>query len=155
MESCVRAGWSLVDVSTAIVSEDADGKLELESPHGRQIISVLLFQDLAVVPLLILVPALASDSENLSMSLGLGFCQPLLFFSSLFVGKRVVRTWFTVVVKRRSQELFMLNLLLFTLGAAWLTEKAGLSLALGAFVAGMLISETEYKHHGRRHQIVS
>jgi CPA2 family monovalent cation:H+ antiporter-2 len=57
-----------------------------------------------------------------------------------------MRKWFTLVVKRRSQELFMLNLLLITLGAAWLTEQAGLSLALGAFVAGMLISETQYKH---------
>ena len=57
-----------------------------------------------------------------------------------------MRWWFTVVVKRRSQELFMLNLLLVTLGVAWITERAGLSLALGAFVAGMLISETEYKH---------
>jgi CPA2 family monovalent cation:H+ antiporter-2 len=64
----------------------------------------------------------------------------------LFVGHRLMRGWFTIVVKRRSQELFMLNLLLVTLGAAWITEKAGLSLALGAFVAGMLISETEYKH---------
>ena len=57
-----------------------------------------------------------------------------------------MRGWFRIVVKRRSQELFMLNLLLITLGAAWITEMAGLSLALGAFVAGMLISETEYKH---------
>jgi CPA2 family monovalent cation:H+ antiporter-2 len=57
-----------------------------------------------------------------------------------------MRKWFTVVVKRRSQELFMLNLLMVTLGAAWITERAGLSMALGAFVAGMLISETQYKH---------
>lgn len=140
-------GGALSMSSTAIVSKMLTEKLELESPHGRQIISVLLFQDLAVVPLLILVPALASDSENLSISLGLASAKAAaVLFLLFFVGKRVVRTWFTVVVKRRSQELFMLNLLLFTLGAAWLTEKAGLSLALGAFVAGMLISETEYKH---------
>ena len=140
-------GGALSMSSTAIVSKMLTEKLELESPHGRQIISVLLFQDLAVVPLLILVPALASDSENLSMSLGLASAKAAaVLFLLFFVGKRVVRTWFAVVVKRRSQELFMLNLLLFTLGAAWLTEKAGLSLALGAFVAGMLISETEYKH---------
>lgn len=140
-------GGALSMSSTAIVSKMLTEKLELESPHGRQIISVLLFQDLAVVPLLILVPALASDSENLSLSLGLASAKAAaVLFLLFFVGKRVVRSWFTVVVKRRSQELFMLNLLLFTLGAAWLTEKAGLSLALGAFVAGMLISETEYKH---------
>ena len=61
-------------------------------------------------------------------------------------GQRVMRWWLTLVARRKSEELFVLNLLLVTLGLAWLTELAGLSLALGAFVAGMLISETEYKH---------
>jgi CPA2 family monovalent cation:H+ antiporter-2 len=58
----------------------------------------------------------------------------------------VMRWWLTLVARRKSEELFVLNLLLVTLGLAWLTELAGLSLALGAFIAGMLISETEYKH---------
>jgi CPA2 family monovalent cation:H+ antiporter-2 len=146
-EAAFAIGGALSMSSTAIVSKMLTEKLELESPHGRQIISILLFQDLAVVPLLILVPALAAESDNLSMSLltAAGKATVVLFLL-FFVGKRVVREWFAIVVRRRSQELFMLNLLLFTLGAAWLTEKAGLSLALGAFVAGMLISETEYKH---------
>jgi CPA2 family monovalent cation:H+ antiporter-2 len=61
-------------------------------------------------------------------------------------GQRVMRWWLTLVARRKSDELFVLNLLLVTLGLAWLTELAGLSLALGAFIAGMLISETEYKH---------
>jgi CPA2 family monovalent cation:H+ antiporter-2 len=61
-------------------------------------------------------------------------------------GQRVMRWWLTLVARRKSEELFMLNLLLVTLGLAWLTELAGLSLALGAFVAGMLVAETEYKH---------
>lgn len=146
-EAAFAIGGALSMSSTAIVSKMLTEKLELESPHGRQIISVLLFQDLAVVPLLILVPALASNAENLSMSLAMaGGKAVLVLFLLFFVGQKVVRKWFAIVVRRRSQELFMLNLLLFTLGAAWLTEKAGLSLALGAFVAGMLISETEYKH---------
>lgn len=140
-------GGALSMSSTAIVSKMLTERLELESPHGRQIISVLLFQDLAVVPLLILVPALAADSGDLTQNLALAAVKAIAVLGLLFfVGKKIVRGWFTVVVRRRSQELFMLNLLLFTLGAAWLTERAGLSLALGAFVAGMLISETEYKH---------
>jgi CPA2 family monovalent cation:H+ antiporter-2 len=61
-------------------------------------------------------------------------------------GQRVMRWWLTLVARRKSEELFVLNLLLVTLGLAWLTEHAGLSLALGAFVAGMLVAETEYKH---------
>src|SRR6185295_19942953 len=64
----------------------------------------------------------------------------------LFVGQRLMRAWFHIVARRRSHELFILNVLFITLGLAWLTERAGLSLALGAFLAGMLIAETEYRH---------
>ncbi|MFZ6750640.1 cation:proton antiporter [Undibacterium sp. Ren11W] len=146
-EAAFSLGGALAMSSTAIVSKMLTEKMELESPHGKQIISVLLFQDLAVVPLLILVPALAAHSGNLLETLAwAGGKAALVLFLLLFLGQKLVRGWFSIVVKRRSQELFMLNLLLITLGAAWLTERAGLSLALGAFVAGMLISETEYKH---------
>ena len=146
-EASFALGGALAMSSTAIVSKMLTEKLELESLHGRQIISVLLFQDLAVVPLLILVPALASKSSDIVQTLALASGKAVLVLLLLLVvGQKIMRTWFRIVVKRRSQELFMLNLLLITLGAAWLTEKAGLSLALGAFVAGMLISETEYRH---------
>lgn len=146
-EAAFALGGALAMSSTAIVSKMLTEKMELESPHGKQIISVLLFQDLAVVPLLILVPALAAHSGNLIETLAwAGGKAALVLFLLLFLGQKLVRGWFSIVVKLRSQELFMLNLLLITLGAAWLTERAGLSLALGAFVAGMLISETEYKH---------
>ncbi|MBR7784504.1 cation:proton antiporter, partial [Undibacterium luofuense] len=121
------------------VSKMLTERLELESLHGRQIISILLFQDLAVVPLLILVPALATHSDNIVTTLlWAGGKAVLVLVLLLVAGQRMMRSWFKLVVKRRSQELFMLNLLLITLGAAWLTEKAGLSMALGAFVAGML-----------------
>lgn len=140
-------GGALAMSSTAIVSKLLTERLELEAPHGRQIIGILLFQDLAFVPLLILVPALAKDTGNLLVTLSwAGLKAGVVLALLLFFGQKMMRGWFHVVVKRRSQELFMLNLLLITLGAAWITEQAGLSLALGAFVAGMLISETEYKH---------
>ncbi|MDO8179825.1 MAG: monovalent cation:proton antiporter-2 (CPA2) family protein [Undibacterium sp.] len=146
-QAAFALGGALAMSSTAIVSKMLTERLELESPHGRQIISVLLFQDLAVVPLLILVPALASGADNLVETLAWASGKAaLVLFLLFFLGQKLVRGWLSIVVKRRSQELFMLNLLLITLGAAWLTERAGLSLALGAFVAGMLISETEYKH---------
>jgi len=146
-QAALALGGALAMSSTAIVSKLLTERLELESQHGRRIIGILLFQDLAVVPLLILIPSLAKPAEELAMTLGwaalkaAGVLALLLFF-----GQKLMRSWFTIVVKRRSQELFMLNLLLVTLGAAWITEHAGLSLALGAFVAGMLISETPYKH---------
>ncbi|MBJ7310316.1 cation:proton antiporter [Rugamonas sp. CCM 8940] len=140
-------GGALAMSSTAIVSKMLTERLELESPHGRKIIGILLFQDLAVVPLLILIPSLSQNPDDLLQTLALASGKAVIVLVLLlFFGQKLVRGWFTIVVKRRSQELFMLNLLLITLGAAWITERAGLSLALGAFVAGMLISETEYKH---------
>ncbi|MEC5216157.1 CPA2 family monovalent cation:H+ antiporter-2 [Actimicrobium sp. GrIS 1.19] len=140
-------GGALAMSSTAIVSKLLTERLELESEHGKRIISILLFQDLALVPLLILVPALAQDPKEMAVTLGWAVLKAAgVLILLLVLGQKLVRGWFRVVVQRRSQELFMLNLLLITLGAAWITEQAGLSLALGAFVAGMLISETEYKH---------
>jgi CPA2 family monovalent cation:H+ antiporter-2 len=133
--------------STAIVVKLVADRLELESEHGKRVMGVLLFQDLAVVPLLVLIPALGSKPETLLMALAVGALKAALLVGVLLTGgQRVMRWWLTLVARRKSEELFVLNLLLITLGLAWLTEHAGLSLALGAFVAGMLISETEYKH---------
>ena len=146
-EAAFALGGALAMSSTAIVSKILTERVELETPHGQRIIGVLLFQDLALVPLLIIVPALASENGDLLRTLAWASAKALVVLTLLlFFGNKLMRGWFQIVVKRRSQELFMLNLLLITLGAAWITERAGLSLALGAFVAGMLISETEYKH---------
>ena len=140
-------GGALAMSSTAIVSKLLTERMELESEHGRRILGILLFQDLALVPLLIIVPALAKNSGNLLVTLAWASIKALVVLALLlFFGQKLMRSWFQIVVKRRSQELFMLNLLLITLGAAWITEEAGLSMALGAFIAGMLISETEFKH---------
>jgi len=146
-QAAFALGGALAMSSTAIVSKLLTERMELESEHGRRIISVLLFQDLALVPLLIMVPALANPSGDLVATLAWATLKAVVVLVLLLVvGQKLMRKWFRTVVKRRSQELFMLNLLLITLGTAWITERAGLSLALGAFVAGMLISETEFKH---------
>jgi len=133
--------------STAIVVKLMADRLELESEHGKRVMGILLFQDLAVVPLLVLIPALGSPAHELLGSLGLALLKAVALLALLLLGgQRLMRRWLTQVARHKSNELFMLNLLLITLGLAWLTELAGLSLALGAFVAGMLISETEFKH---------
>ena len=133
--------------STAIVVKLLAERLELDSEHGKRIMGVLLFQDLAVVPLLVLIPALASSPDKLFTSLALAGLKAAVLVGLLLTGgQRVMRWWLTIVARRKSEELFVLNLLLVTLALAWLTELAGLSLALGAFIAGMLISETEFKH---------
>lgn len=133
--------------STAIVVKLMAERLELESEHGKRVMGILLFQDLAVVPLLVLIPALGSPADELLAALGLALVKAVALLALLLLGgQRLMRWWLTLVAQRKSNELFMLNLLLITLGLAWLTELAGLSLALGAFIAGMLIAETEYKH---------
>jgi len=133
--------------STAVVSRMLAERLELDSAHGREIIGVLLFQDLAVVPGLILVPALGRPTEEIGIAIALAFAKAAVVLAIVILaGPRLMRAWFGVVVRGRSSELFMLNVLLITLGLAYLTGVAGLSLALGAFLAGMLISETEYRY---------
>jgi len=140
-------GGALAMSSTAILAKLLAERFELNSPHGRQIIGILLFQDLAVVPLLILIPALGAPAEELATTLGFAVVKAAVVLTVLLVvGQRVMRAWFHVVARQKSPELFVLNVLLVTLGVAFLTEMAGLSLALGAFVAGVLISETEYRY---------
>ena len=140
-------GGVLAMSSTAIVSKMLADKLELNSLHGRQVIGILLFQDLAVVPLLILIPALAQQPAQLAAGLTFALLKAIAVLAILlYFGQRPMRAWFHLVASQKSSELFVLNVLLITLGLAYITEIAGLSLALGAFVAGMLISETEYRY---------
>lgn len=141
------AGGSLAMSSTAIVSRILSEKTELGQPHGQMSMGVLLMQDIAVVPLMILLPALGGGSTgNLWEELGWAALKMIATLGVLFfVGNKIMSPWFRLVAKRKSSELFMINVLLVTLGVAYLTELEGLSLALGAFVAGMLLSETEYR----------
>ncbi|MCZ4313281.1 monovalent cation:proton antiporter-2 (CPA2) family protein [Comamonadaceae bacterium G21597-S1] len=146
-QTALALSSALAMSSTAIVVKLMVERLELESEHGKRVMGVLLFQDLAVVPMLVLIPALGAAGENLGFALGLAALKATVLITVLLVGgQHVMRWWLTLVARRKSDELFVLNLLLITLGLAWMTEMAGLSLALGAFIAGMLISETEYKH---------
>jgi monovalent cation:H+ antiporter-2, CPA2 family len=146
-QSALALGGALAMSSTAIVVKLMQERLEMESEHGKRVMGVLLFQDLAVVLLLVLVPALGASPDRLAWALGLAALKATFLIAILLTGgQRVMRWWLTIVARRKSEELFMLNLLLLTLGLAYLTELAGLSLALGAFIAGMLVSETEYKH---------
>ena len=146
-QGAIVLGGAIAMSSTAIIVKLMAERLELDSEHGRRVLGILLFQDLAVVPLLVIIPALGAGTEDLAWSLGLALVKAVGLLTVLLVGgQKVMRWWLTLVARRKSEELFILNLLLVTLGLAWLTEHAGLSLALGAFVAGMLVAETEYKH---------
>jgi monovalent cation:H+ antiporter-2, CPA2 family len=146
-QPALAIGGALAMSSTAIVMRTLSERMQLDSAHGRDIVGVLLFQDLAVVPLLIVIPAIAGDSADLPQRLALALTKAgIVLGIVLFLGHRLMRPWLHMVAGRRSHELFILNILLVTLGLAWLTEVAGLSLALGAFLAGMLIAETPFRH---------
>jgi CPA2 family monovalent cation:H+ antiporter-2 len=141
------AGAVLAMSSTAIVSKFLAEQTQLHSPHGKQIMGVLLFQDMAVIPLIVLVPALALPGGEIAGAIGVAMAKAAAALVVILVlGQRIMRPLFHVIAAQKSSELFVLAVLLVTLGLAWATEAAGLSLALGAFLAGMLISETEYRY---------
>jgi monovalent cation:H+ antiporter-2, CPA2 family len=133
--------------STALIAKLLSEQRELESEHGQRVMGVLLFQDLAVIPMLVLLPTLAGQQGDWRWALGLAFIKAVLILVLLFkFGRNAIRRWFATVARRKSHELFTLNVLLVVLVAGWVTYRAGLSMELGAFVAGMLIAETEYRY---------
>jgi CPA2 family monovalent cation:H+ antiporter-2 len=140
-------GFLLSLSSTAIVLNALAASGESDSVHGRATIGILVFQDLAVVPMILLTPILASPSGDALTSILLTLSK-----SVLVVGCIVAAAWYAVpkmlehIVRSRSRELFLLTIIVMCLGIAWLTSLGGLSLALGAFIAGLVISESEYSH---------
>ncbi len=146
-QSGLAIGGVVAMSSTAVVSKLLAERMELDTAHGRSIVGVLLFQDLAVVPLLILVPVLAQPAAGIGAAIAVALAKAAFVLAVLLLaGPRVMRAWFGLVARRKSTELFVLNVLLVILAMAFLTGLAGLSFALGAFLAGMLISETEYRY---------
>lgn len=136
--------------STAIVIKQLTEQSEIQSRHGRSTVGILIFQDIMAIPLLILIPALAmtEGSENtLTFTLGIAFLKGVLVvFIMHMIGRHLLKPLFHEVASAKSQELFTLTVLTVALGAAAFTEEMGLSMTLGAFLAGMMLSETEYRH---------
>jgi Kef-type potassium/proton antiporter, CPA2 family (TC 2.A.37.1) len=147
-EIALVLGGALALSSTAIVTKQLTEQLEIHTRHGRRAVGVLLFQDLAVVPLLIAIPILAGNaSQSLGTELGLALLKGVAVFTIMvLIGRKALRPIFHEVASARSNELFTLTVLLIAIAAAWATHLAGLSLALGAFLAGIMLGETEYRH---------
>ncbi|HHB11859.1 MAG TPA: potassium transporter KefB, partial [Chromatiales bacterium] len=141
-------GGMLAMSSTAIVIKQLTEQLELHSRHGHLAVAILLFQDLAVVPLLVVIPILGAESGGeLAQPLIVALLKGVLAMGLLLVvGRRVLRPAFHLVAAQGSIELFTLTALFVALAAAALTQVLGLSLALGAFLAGMVLAETEFRH---------
>ena len=140
-------GSALTMSSTAIVSKILMERIDLHSRHGQLSIGILLFQDIAVIPILILIPVFNAQVIDLYSLLWISLFKILLLLFILFrVGRPIMNFWFGIVAKQKSRELFVLNVLMITLIFAYVTKLTGLSYALGAFLAGMLISETRYRY---------
>ena len=122
-------------------------QLEINSRHGRAAVGILLFQDLAVIPFLILIPALAAGGDHIGQDMAIALAKGVVVTGLLLAaGRWLLRPMFHVIAKARSPELFTLAVLLVALSSAALTHAAGLSMALGAFLAGIMLSETAYRH---------
>jgi CPA2 family monovalent cation:H+ antiporter-2 len=133
--------------STAIVLKTLAERGDSDSIHGRATIGILVFQDLAVVPMMLLTPILGGQSDGSALAILLTLGE-----SVLVVALVIAASWYLVpkvlghIVRSRSRELFLLTIIVSCLGIAWLSSLGGLSLALGAFIAGLVISESEYSH---------
>jgi monovalent cation:H+ antiporter-2, CPA2 family len=146
-DTAVILAGGLALSSTAIVLQILVERRELPTRHGRVSFAILLLQDLAVVPLLTLVPLLAAHDTRLAGALGLAALKAVgALIVILVVGRLILRPALRVVASAKSPELFTGVTLLVVLGVSYVTESAGLSMALGAFLAGLLIAETEYRH---------
>ncbi len=133
--------------STAIVLKMVTERGETNSPHGRLTIGILIVQDLAVVPMMVLTPVLGGQGDGSATAVLWSLTKAVLLVTLILVAARfLVPRLLIEVVRSRSRELFTIAIILVCLGIAWLSSLAGLSLALGAFIAGLIISESEYSH---------
>jgi CPA2 family monovalent cation:H+ antiporter-2 len=141
----IFAGFLAALSSTAIVLKLLQDRAEMESPHGRIALSILIFQDLIIVPMMLLVPFLTGETAALGTTLLWLVLKTAGVLLLLYLLSRfVVHKLLMAVLRTRSRELFILALLAICLSVAWLTSWVGLSLSLGAFLAGLIVSETEY-----------
>ncbi len=146
LNQSVFFGFLIALSSTAIVLKMLADKGETDSPHGRMMVGILIFQDLCVVPLMLFIPILSGEGATLT-EVGIKIGQALLIISGTLLSARwIVPKLLHEVVGTRSRELFITTIILLCLGTALLTSRFGLSLALGAFLAGLVISESEYAH---------
>ncbi|MBF9255546.1 cation:proton antiporter [Pontibacter sp. 172403-2] len=140
-------GFLIALSSTAIVLKLLQDKGEINSPQGRVVLGILIFQDIVVVPMMLLAPLMAGGSQNIALELLLMALKGAFIIIFMLVSARyLVPRLLYLVARTKSKELFILSVVVICFAVAWLTSSLGLSLALGAFMAGLIISESEYSH---------
>jgi len=144
----VLIGFLISLSSTAIVLKIMQDRAEVETPHGGAALGILIFQDIVVVPMMLLIPLLAGDPNGGGRAALWIFIAKVISILALTIvsARWIVPFAFYNIARTKSRELFLLSVIAICLAVAWLTYQAGLSLALGAFLAGLIISESEYSH---------
>lgn len=148
LNSAVVLGLGLALSSTAFGLQSLAERKELNSPHGRLAFAILLFQDIAAIPLIAMVPLLAGGAQEASPGEGLNHGLRVLGSIAVVVigGRYLLRPVFRIVARTGLQEVSTATALLVVIGTAWLMDLAGVSMALGAFLAGLLLADSEYRH---------
>jgi CPA2 family monovalent cation:H+ antiporter-2 len=147
IKSAIVVGFAISLSSTAIVLKILNENNEIHSGYGRTTLGILLFQDLAVIPILLMVSFFASDTESVSALLLDTFVSAIIVFLILFiVGKYLLERFFDWIMASGSEEIFLVAVLLGVMSASFLSEVFGFSYSLGAFIAGMMLAETKYRY---------
>jgi CPA2 family monovalent cation:H+ antiporter-2 len=152
LASGVRAGVAVLlgcvvaVSSTAVVLSALRSRSEIDAPHGRVALGILIFQDLCVVPMILVIPLLAGGSTS-PLTLLWTVAKAVVVIAAVIVGARlVVPRFLGVIARTRQRDLFVLSVFLVSVGTAWLVSTTGVSLALGAFLAGLVVAGSEYRH---------
>ncbi|WP_130906662.1 monovalent cation:proton antiporter-2 (CPA2) family protein [Pseudomonas sp. Sample_16] len=148
LNTAIVLGLGLALSSTAFGLQSLAERKELTSPHGRLAFAILLFQDIAAIPLIAMVPLLAGSAENVTAADDVNQGLRVLVSIAIVVigGRYLLRPVFRVVAKSGLPEVSTATALLVVMGTAWLMDLAGISMALGAFLAGLLLADSEYRH---------
>jgi CPA2 family monovalent cation:H+ antiporter-2 len=146
-KEAVFFGFLFALSSTAIVLKSYIDRAEIDAPHGRAGVGILLFQDLSIVPMMLMIPILSgregTSAAKIALTLGIAVAAIAII---IFAARTIVPYLLYHIVRLRSPEVFIISVVLMSLGTSWLTLQAGVSLALGAFIAGIVLSESEYSH---------
>ena len=146
-QEAVFVGFLLALSSTALVLRGYQERSEMEAPHGRVALGVLLFQDLCIIPMMILIPVLAGTEGVSGVGIGLALGKALVAIIVIILAARLLVPFLLRhVVRLQSSEVFILSAALIIFGSSWLTAQLGLSIAIGAFIAGLVLSESDYSH---------
>lgn len=145
----VFMGFLISLSSTAVVLKVLQDFHETEAPHGQASLGILIFQDLAAVPMILTIPLLAGVSADPSSIMGTLLTGGLVLVGTLASSRWLVPRLFDVVAETRNREMFLLTVILVCATVTWITSEAGLSPALGAFLAGLIVANTDYAHRAQ------